>query len=257
MNIIACYKIVPEEQDIAVNSDRTLALDKAEPKISQYDLNAVEAGILLNQEAGGGTVVALSVGGKKKMENSKARKDILSRGPDSLTQVIDDKFDGILPCQTASVLAAAAKKIGFDLIICGEGSGDLYAQQVGVQLGELLGVPTINAVNKITAGSGSITVERSLEDEVEVLELALPAVITVTTDINLPKIPTMKAILAAGKKPITAWTAADVAGCECAGGAEMVSILAPKQADRKKIILEGDSDENIAAFAENLRKALN
>lgn len=254
MNIIACCKVVPEEQDISISGDRSVNLDKAALKISQYDLNAVEAATQLGE---GNTITALSIGGKKALDNSKIRKDILSRGPDSLAVVIDDAFESALPDQTASVLAAAAKKLGFDLVLCGEGSGDLYAQQVGILLGEKLGVPCINAVSKIEVAGNSVTVERSLEDEVEVLQLPLPAVLSVTTDINVPKIPTMKSILAAGKKPVNAMSPADAGYSAGAAPTTMKSILAPEQVDRLNIIVEGDSDDNIAAFVENLRKVLN
>lgn len=256
MNIIACCKVVPEEQDISINSDRTVNLAKAAPKISQYDLNAVEAAAQLAAASEGSTVVALSVGGKSALENSKVRKDILSRGPDSLALVIDDTLAQALPDQTATVLAGAAKKIGFDLMLCGEGSGDLYAQQVGVLLGAKLDVPCINAVSKIELDGNSVKIERSLEDEVEVLSVPLPAVLAVTTDINVPKIPTMKSILAAGKKPVEVMSPADVGGAGSAVST-MKSMLAPEQVDRLNVIIEGDSDDNIAAFVENLRKVLN
>lgn len=260
MNIIACCKVVPEEQDIAINGDRTVNLDKAAPKISQYDLNAIEAATQLAAAAEGGSVTALSVGGKKALENSKVRKDILSRGPDSLALLIDDAFEGalpVLPDQTASALASAARKIGFDLVLCGEGSGDLYAQQVGILIGEKLGVPCINAVSKIEISGNGVKVERSLEDEVEVLQIPLPAVLSVTTDINIPKIPTMKSILAAGKKPVNAMSAQDAGFSVGPAPSTMKSILAPEQVNRLGNIIEGDSDEKIAAFVENLRKVLN
>lgn len=255
MNIIACVKIVPEEQDITINADRTVNLSKAAPKISLYDLNAVEAAVQLAAANEGSTVTALSVGGKASLENSKVRKDLLSRGPDSLTAVIDDSLGEALGTATSDVLAGAAKKIGFDLILCGEGSGDLYAQQVGLLLGDKLGVPCINAVSKIELNGSSVKVERTLEDEVEVLELPLPAVLSVTSDINIPKIPSMKAILAAGKKPVNVLSLADT-GAAPSAPAQMKSILAPEQVDRLNIIVEGDADDKIAAFVENLKKAL-
>ncbi len=257
MNIITCYKVVPEDQDITINADRTLGLDKAEPKISQYDLNAVEAGVQLKEQAADSTVVALSVGAGRYLENSKVRKDILSRGPDSLILVVDDGYERLLPAETARVLAAAARKMDFDLIICGEGSGDIYAQQVGTLLGERLGLPNINAVSKVTLGDKAIVVERSLDDEVETLELPLPAVISVSADINTPRIPSMKAILGAGKKPVVTLSPADAGDSAADPAAVMVSVLAPEQSNRKKVIIEGDADDNIKAFVENIRRALN
>jgi electron transfer flavoprotein beta subunit len=256
MNIVTCFKLVPEEQDIVVNGDRTLNLEKANTKISLYDLNAVEAGTELASAIPGSKFDALSVGGKR-LENSKARKDVLSRGPDALYAVIDPTLENALPHETAKALAAAVTKIGgYDLILCGEGSGDLYAQQVGLLLGSLLSVPVINEVSKLTAGEGTLMVERTLENEVEVLSVPLPAVICVTSDINTPRIPSMKTILAAGKKPVTCWSCADVGIIPGTAPVVVQSVLAPEQADRKKVILEGDSDSNVAAFVESLRKTL-
>ena len=80
MKIITCYKCVPDEQDIAVNNaDGSLDFSKADAKISQYDLNAIEAACQLKQQAAEAQVTALSVGGKA-LTNAKGRKDVLSRG---------------------------------------------------------------------------------------------------------------------------------------------------------------------------------
>ncbi len=256
MKIITCYKCVPDEQDIAVNNaDGSLDFSKADAKISQYDLNAIEAACQLKQQAAEAQVTALSVGGKA-LTNAKGRKDVLSRGPDELIVVIDDQFEQALPQQTASALAAAAQKAGFDLILCGDGSSDLYAQQVGLLVGEILNIPAVNGVSKIISlTADTLTVERELEDETETLSIPLPAVVAVSTDINSPQIPSMKAILGAAKKPVrmvgggyrfltpwTPWSEQQVA--------------APKQRERQRIVIEGDGEEQIAAFAENLRKVI-
>ncbi|MCL1138201.1 electron transfer flavoprotein FixA [Shewanella pneumatophori] len=257
MKIITCYKLVPEEQDISIAADGSLDTNKASPKINPFDLCAVEAGVQLKSLLGDCSITAMSIGGKA-LENPKSRKDILSRGPDDLTVVVDEKFEHLLPHQTARVLMAAAQKSGFDLIICGDGSGDLYAQQVGLQLGELLGIANINAVSKIIAAEpGKITVERSLDDEVEVLEISLPAVISVSADINEPTIPSMKTILAAAKKPVTSLGATDLELPEFPALVELTSVIAPKQKARQNLIIEGDDEQQLAEFAEHLRKALN
>ena len=256
MKIITCYKCVPDEQDIAINNaDGTLDFSKADGKISQYDLNAIEAACQLKQQVGEAQVVAMSVGGKA-LTNAKGRKDVLSRGPDELIVVIDDQFEQALPKQTATALAAAAQKSGFDLLICGDGSSDLYAQQVGLLVGEMLNVPAINGVSKILSLTDStLTVERELEDEVETLSIPLPAVIAVSTDINTPQIPSMKAILGAAKKPVQVWSSADI-GLNGAQAYSEQQVAAPKQRERQRVVIEGDGEEQIAAFVENLRKII-
>ncbi|EAW9402714.1 TPA: electron transfer flavoprotein FixA [Salmonella enterica subsp. enterica serovar Typhimurium] len=256
MKIITCYKCVPDEQDIAINNaDGTLDFSKADSKISQYDLNAIEAACQLKQQLGDAQVVAMSVGGKA-LTNAKGRKDVLSRGPDELIVVIDDQFEQALPQHTAIALAAAAQKSGFDLLICGDGSSDLYAQQVGLLVGEALNIPAINGVSKILSLTDStLTVERELEDEVETLSIPLPAVIAVSTDINTPQIPSMKAILGAAKKPVQVWSPADI-GLNSVPAYSAQQVAAPKQRERQRVVIEGDGEEQIAAFVENLRKII-
>ncbi len=256
MKIIACYKLIPEEQDLAVNADGSLNFSRSEPKISPFDLNAIEAAVELNAVIGDGKVTALSVGGKT-LENPKSRKDVLSRGPDELLLVIDEQFNNALPHETSAILAAAAKKTGFDLIICGEGSGDLYAQQVGTLLGELLDIPAISGVSKIVAATnGVLTVERGLEEETEVLNIALPALISVSSDINDPKIPSMKAIISAARKPIAVLRGGDIDIGDIPALAQTIAVNAPKQKERLNIIIEGDGDDQIAAFSDYLRKVI-
>ena len=99
MHIVSCFKVVPEEQDIVVTPDQKLSFDRADFKISQFDLNGIEAAVQLAGE--GDVVTALSVGGKI-LENSKLKKDVLSRGPSELCLVKDDAaFEGALAETTA------------------------------------------------------------------------------------------------------------------------------------------------------------
>lgn len=257
MKLIACCKVVHDEQDITTRPDRTLATDNAGLKISLYDLNAIETAVEIATAQGDSRVVALSVGPTAMVENAKIKKDILSRGPDSLAVVSDDACNALYSTDTAKIIAEAAKKAGFDLLVFGEGSGDLYAQQTGLAVGEFLGLPCVNAVSKVTVAGDKIIVERDLENITEEVELTLPAVISVTSSINTPKLPSMKAILAANKKPVEKWSLADIGVDISVPTVVQTAICAPEQADRLGIILDGDSDENIAAFAEHLRQALN
>jgi len=254
MNIVVCYKVTPDAEDIETKADRSISVERAEWNIGEYDLMAVEAGVALAESAGG-AVSALSVG-TKRVAGSKAKKDILSRGPDDLYLVADDALAVVDTATTASLLAKAIGKRGeYDLVICGEGSSDLYFQQVGLQLGERLGVPTVNAVSKIELEDGKLVVERSLEGEVQVLEVPLPAVISVTTDINQPRLPSMKEILKAGKKPTTEWSLADVeAAADEDRGVEVLSSLAPPAVDRKRVLITEEPDKAVATLIGYLSK---
>jgi electron transfer flavoprotein beta subunit len=253
MNILACYKVVYDEQDIVVSANGAISFAQAGLKLSLYDLNAVEEAVRIFEKTGG-SVKALSAGNEI-LENSKLRKAILSYGPEELLLVQEAGLDAADTHQVAAILAAAARKAGFDLIICGEGSADYYAQQTGVQLGAILGLPVINAVSKITLRDGNaLLVERSLEDAVEVLEVPLPAVLCVTSDINEPRLPGMKSILAAGKKPVTTWSLADLGLTLPASTVEVLSVLAPQQSERKQIILEGE--DKITEFFHNIKDEL-
>lgn len=252
MKILVGCKVVPEEQDIAVNGE-TLELSKANPKISQFDLNALQAAVDIKEQNADANIKVLSIGGKS-LENTKVRKDILSRGADELVVISSDKFENSLPSDTAEMFKQTASNLGFDLIICGDGSGDLFAGQTGLRVGALLDIPAINCVNKIVSIDASkIVVQRELENEIEELEIALPALICVSTDINTPAIPGMKAILAAAKKPVNVMDS----NFDLNGVVELKEVKAPKKKDRLKVIVEGDSDEKIAEFAANFKKALN
>ncbi len=250
MKIIACVKVVPDTEDITVTPDGKLSFDRAAATISSFDLNAIEAGARLAGEDG--SFVTLSVGGPE-IAASKMRKDILSRGPKEAFFVADEELAHADTGKTARALKAAISKIGeFDLVIAGDGSADMFAQQTGVQLGEMLGIPVVNGVNKIASFEDSVEVERLLDDCTEVLEVQLPAVLCVTSDINLPRIPTMKELLSAGKKPSTVWTAADLEDGLSATFEES-DLVAPPNAERKNIIFQGESDEVIDSFIEAIR----
>lgn len=254
MNIIVCYKLIPDSEDMVVKPDGSISLEQAEWVISDYDLLAVESGLQL-VEKHGGKLTALSVG-TDKLQNSKSKKDILSRGPDELYLVVDPSLGYGDTHQTAQVLAAAIRKLGdYDLVLFGEGSGDLYFQQVGLQVGELLGKPTFNAVSKIDVVDGKLTVERSLENEIDVLSVPMPAALSVTTDINIPRLPSMKEILKAGKKPVTEWTLNDLQfSSDLKPRVDVLAVKAPKTADRKKIQIEGNPEEAVQALISHLSK---
>lgn len=249
MKITVCCKIVPDEQEIQVMPNKELSLDKAPWKISLYDLNAIEAGKKLASETSG-CLTALCIGGTVALEASKIRKDILSRGLDDLTLVIDDEHSFSDSLETAKAIAVALKNSdGFDVVLCGTGSSDLYAQEVGIQVGALLDIPTINNVTGITAKGETLEVERTLENEIEVLEVPMPAVLSVSSDINTPSVPSMRDIMKAGKKPIYV----QELPLDMTSSTEQLSQLAPDQKERRMQIVEGDNAEAVEELLQFLK----
>ncbi len=252
MKIIVSFKVVPDDQDIQVADDRSLDYSKVHQIVSTYDLNAMEAATQLAAVNEGSTVVGITVGGPK-IDDSKMKKNVLARGVDELCMIADDACADLDAHATAEALAELVAKVGdYDLIVCGDGSADNYAQQVDVQLAAKLGVPVVNGATKIEAGDGAVIVERTLEDVVETVEVPLPAVVSVSPDIALPRIPGMKDILAAGKKPM------NVAGAEgsYANTIEIVDCKAPEQANRKLEIIDASEDDAIEKFAAAIKAAL-
>ena len=199
-------------------------------------------------DATDGVAIGLSVGGPA-LANSKLRKNALSRGLDELVVVSDDSLADLDTFQTASVLKEALTRLdGVDVVLVGAGSSDVYAQQVGNELGALLGVATLNAVNAITPAGDHLVVERLLENAVQVVEVPLPAVLSLTSGINTPRIPGMRDVLAAGKRPTS-----ELAGIIApAPSAERTSLLAVEHVERAHRVVEADTADAVAQLVDYL-----
>jgi len=252
LKIVACFKWVIDDADIKVDAaSKKLILDRAGYKISDYDRNAIEEAVRL-QEQHGGTVAAMTVA----PPTAKAcLKDALSRGPDVAYFINDQNYADLAPAQTTSVLATAIQTgIEYDLIICGEGSGDLYAQQVGPALAEILGIPCVTCVNKLSYVDGEITADRKLEDGIETVAVKLPALVTILPDINTARIPSLKQVLGAAKKPVHN-LGPDKLGPVCDCRLHTAAIIAATM-DRKQQKFAADSDGIRAAVATLMKEGV-
>ncbi len=174
-----------------------------------------------------------------KADDSKLKKGVLARGVDELVMIADDACADLDAHATAAMLARLVDGLdAADLIVCGDGSADNYAQQVDVQLADALGLPVVTAVSAVSVEGAVATCDRMLETQLQTVQVDLPAVISVVPDIALPRIPGMKDILAAGKKPSSVNAASDVA----AAVVDVVETKAPQQAERKMEILDASVD---------------
>ena len=222
MRIVVAVKILPDSKDLRAGNDGALDFSHARNVVSEYDLNAIEAAAQLaaSQELYFATNDAL--------EHADARA-------------------------TAQALSLALQDVGgWDVVICGDGSDDFYAKQVDAQLAATLNVPCVNGATLLQAGDGCIVVERVLEDVVETVEVPLPAVISVQPSVAVPRTPSMKDILAAGKKPMHV-APLDVASEETV---EWVECKVPEPTPRKKQICHVSDEGAIASFAASLKAAL-
>jgi electron transfer flavoprotein beta subunit len=229
-------------------STRRLVTAGAPRKISDFDKNALEEAVRLKEKLGG-EVVTLTVCAE---EAKTSIREALAMGSDRGYAVRDDALEASDTLATSHVLAEAVKKIGqFDLILCGEASVDGFSSQIGPRLAELLNLPVITYARKVRFENGLVTVERSLEDRYETVKTETPAVVTVTKEINEPRIPSLMAIMKASKKEIVNWTLTDIgvpSGSvgETGSGVRISEVLAPK-VERKRITVDGESPSEKAA----------
>jgi electron transfer flavoprotein beta subunit len=251
--IIVCLKYAIDVSQIKVDSaTRKLLIADAPRKISDFDKNALEEAVKIKVKHGG-EVIALTATAENA---STALREALAMGADKAIQIQDPNIQNADTMMVSNILAEAIRKIGsFDIILCGEASIDSYSGQVGPRLAEVLGIPAVTYVSKVTLEGNTLTVERSLEDCSEVIMVKTPVLLTVTKEINVPRVPTLMDIIKASKKEVLTWTLADidVKGEKIATPSiKVVDVSAPK-IERKRIKISGESPKEIA---ENLVKAL-
>jgi len=196
---LVCYKWTLDEKDIKIKpADSSLDTARAKGKISDFDRNAIEEAALLVEKQGG-AVHALTYGTSAVKQSL---KDVLSRGPEKVYWIADASADAADACVTANVLAAAIRKLGsYDLILCGEGSSDVFNRQTAVRLAALLSLPCVTYVEKLSIEGDTVKATRKLDEGSEVATVKGPVVVSVLGQINKPRIPSLKQVLAASKKP--------------------------------------------------------
>jgi electron transfer flavoprotein beta subunit len=255
VNIIVCMKQVVDLEQIRIKpGSRQPVLDGLPVLFGDFDKCALEEAVRI-KEARGGKVTAVAAGSAK-LKNT--IKEALAIGADEAIILTDPTFQGADTMGSARLLAKAVEKIGdYDLILLGDGSDDNYSGQVPPRLAELLNLPQVAAVREIEVLVNRVRAVRDLEDALEVVEVDLPAVISVTSELNTPRLPPLSAILKAGRKPVHTWGPDDLGvTAESVGAAsstvQVLSNLAPIQ-DRKQIVFE-DVGEGIAELVRALRQ---
>ncbi len=257
MKIIVCIKQVPETTSVRIDpKTNTLIREGVQSVINPFDMNAIEAALQL-KEGCGGEIVAISMGPPQAEE---ALREAISLGVDEAILLTDKAFAGGDTLATSYTLSRAIKKLGsFDLIICGKQAIDGDTAQVGPELAEMLNLPQVCFVRKIEEIKDTLmTVQRALEDGYEVVEVNLPALITVVKEINEPRLPSLRGKLAAKKKEIAKWGAADLdivpEQVGLVGSATQVvrTFTPPPRKDRK--ILQGEVKDMVKELVAELKE---
>jgi electron transfer flavoprotein beta subunit len=209
MNIVVCVKYVPDAQsDRTFNeSDNTTDRVGVDGLLSELDEYAVEEALKI-VEAGEGEVTVVTIGPDQAAD---ALKKALQMGADKAVHVKDDAIHGSDAVATSLVLAEAIKKVGTpDLVITGMASTDGTMSVVPAMLAERLGLPQVTFASELTVEGGTVTARRDGDAASETIVASLPALVSVTDQINEPRYPSFKGIMAAKKKPVEEWALADL-----------------------------------------------
>ena len=211
MNIIVCIKQVPGSTKVNINPEtNTLVREGVEAIINPFDMYAIEEGIRIKEKIGG-KVTVITMGPKQAED---ALRQAVALGADEGVLVSDRAFAGADTWATSYTLSQGIKKIGaYDLIICGKQAMDGDTAQVGPGIAEHLNIPFVAWVRKIDEiKEGYIKVQRMMEDGHDIIEMALPALITVVKEINEPRIESLRGKMKAKKYMPLNYSAKDIAG---------------------------------------------
>lgn len=252
MNIVVCVKYVPDAQsERTFNDDNTTDREGVDGLLSELDEYAIEEALKI-VEAGEGEVTVVTIGPDAASE---AIKKALQMGADKGVHVVDDAIAGSDAPATSLILAEAIKKIGTpDLILTGMASTDGTMAVVPAMVAERLGLPQVTFASELTVAEGSVTIRRDGDTASETIEASLPALVSVTDQINEPRYPSFKGIMAAKKKPVETWSLADLgvdAGQVGAAGAWTAVESFTKRPPREQgeiVTDEGDGGAKLAEF---------
>lgn len=210
MNIIVCIKQVPNTTNVQIDEKTgTLKREGVESVINPFDEYAIEEGVRL-KERFGGKVTVITMGPP---QAEKALRDAVGRGADAAALISDRAFAGADTWATSHTLSRAVRTIGeYDIVICGKQATDGDTAQVGPGVAEMLDIPHVAYVKKIeNVRDNLMTVERMMEDGFDIIEVPLPALITVVKEINTPRLPSLKGMMASKKAVIPHWGAKELA----------------------------------------------
>ncbi len=208
MNIIVCIKQVPDTTEVRLDPKTgTLIRDGVPSIINPDDKSGLEAALTLKDEIGA-KVTVLTMGPP---QAEKALREALAMGADEAILLTDRAFAGADTWATSTTLAAAIKKMDYDLIIAGRQAIDGDTAQVGPQIAEHLGIPQVSYVEGLEKDGDSLILKRVFEDGYHKIKVKTPCLITTLSEMNKPRYMSVGGILDAYReKEIIKWTLEDI-----------------------------------------------
>ncbi|MGN6688249.1 MAG: electron transfer flavoprotein subunit beta/FixA family protein [Actinomycetales bacterium] len=208
--LVVLVKYVPDAASTRTFADDNTTVRTGDGVLSELDEYAVEEALKL-AESGDWEVAAVTMG---PAEAETAIKKALQMGADRGYHVLDDSLHGSDAVATSSVLAAAVDKLRAEgdvgLVMCGMASTDGGMSVVPAMLAERLDLPQVTFAAEVTVDGDTVRIRRDGDTATEVIEASLPALVSVTDQINEPRYPSFKGIMAAKKKPVETWSLADL-----------------------------------------------
>lgn len=258
MNIVVCVKQVPASNEARMDPvTNTVIRENVESILNPFDAFAVEEAVRLKARCNGSSVMAISMGVPSAAQTLRG---VIAVGVDQAMLLTDRAFAGADTWATANALASA---IGIlpqpDLILCGRMATDGDTAQVGPMLAEVLGIPHVTDVAEIVeAGGHSVVVRKLTDDGYQVLQVPLPALLSVTKEINVPRLPSIAGVLRGAEAEIQICSAAqlgvDPARVGLAGSVtKVVRTMRPDHRVRSEM-LEGSVPKQARALLERLHE---
>ena len=208
MKIVVCAKQVPDTTEVKLDPKTgTLIRDGVPSIINPDDKAGIEAALQLKEKCPGSTVTVVSMGPP---QADVALREALAMGCDEAILVSDRAFGGADTWATSSTIAAALKKLDYDVIITGRQAIDGDTAQVGPQIAEHLGLPVISYAEDIKVEGDSVIVKRQYEDRYHEVKAKMPCLITALSELNEPRYMTPGGIFDACDKEVTVWGRADL-----------------------------------------------
>ncbi|MDR7417513.1 MAG: electron transfer flavoprotein subunit beta/FixA family protein [Armatimonadota bacterium] len=259
MDVVVCIKQVVDPElpvrDFAIDPSTRRQVREGRPLvISTYDEHALEVGLQL-KDRHGGTVKALTIGPRAAVGD--AVRLALAMGADEAVVVDDPRGPDLPGVEKAAVLAAAVRKLGrADLVLTGCESADWVERVVPPLVAEALGASCVTFVSTAEFSGNGLVVRRLADDGFHVVDVRLPAVLSIASDdANRPRLPKVKDIVAAKRKPVHVWAMADVpvtSGDRRVRAPEVQGVTIPERTAKCEL-LSGDPAEQVATLVQRLR----